>query len=107
MAATKTSSVTLSTNRIEIVRDAAANNIAEIIPLSAIVDVSGVFNAKPVSATPEEWAYPYTNMTQLCIHLKDHRYVYLELQEVSNKATWNLGTKAALQQAITDIKALF
>lgn len=103
----KTSTITLSALTIKIERDPIVNNIPEIISNRDIAHVSGVFNQKPITAQEGEWAYPYDTMTMLQIQFRDlPRYFSIELQNVSNKPTWNLGTQAALKQAILDIQAV-
>jgi len=52
-----------------------------------------------------EWTYPYPTMTIISITMADQSKTELELQECTNQATWNLGTFAALQQAVSDINA--
>lgn len=53
----------------------------------------------------EEWSYPYSTMTIVNVTMADQSIYQVELQDVTNQATWNLGTLAALQQAVADIQA--
>lgn len=102
----KTTTITILTDSLKMERDPIVNNIPEYIAGIDIRHVSGTFNQKPLTATEGEWPYRYDTMTVLQIELTSGRYFTIELQEVSNQATWNLGTMAALQQAINDISAL-
>jgi hypothetical protein len=52
-----------------------------------------------------EWTYPYPTMTVVSITMADQSKTELELQECTNQLTWNGGTFADLQQAISDINA--
>lgn len=51
------------------------------------------------TTTFEEWEYPYNTMTMLQIDFLDGAKLRIELQDVSNQATWNLGTQAAINNA--------
>lgn len=107
----KTSTVVLGTTNISIERNPVGSNVPEVIALSQIVGVTGIYNAKPGAPAPGAvdertwWNYRFNTMTVLQLDLADGRRTSIELQEVSNKPTWNLGTQAALQTAITDIQA--
>lgn len=52
-----------------------------------------------------EWPYRYDTMTVVQFNLSDGSRLNIELQEVSNQVTWNLGTQAALQTAMAAINA--
>jgi hypothetical protein len=54
---------------------------------------------------PGEWIYPYPTITIIEILATGDRKFNIELQDVSNKPTWNQGTLASLNQAIADINA--
>ena len=101
----KTSTLIISSTNIKVTRDLIVNNLPEIIAMIDILNVSGTFNQKPLTCTPEEWTYPYQTMTMLQLTLRGNRNVHFELQEISNQPTWNLGTQAALQTAIIAIQA--
>lgn len=61
-------------------------------------------SVKPVS-TDEEWTYHYKQITMICITMNDGSEQLIELQDVANQPTWNTGTLAALNQAVSDINA--
>lgn len=52
-----------------------------------------------------EWIYPYDTMTIIEILASGHRKFNIELQDVSNQPTWNTGTLAGLNAAISAINA--
>jgi hypothetical protein len=52
-----------------------------------------------------EWSYEYDTMTVIQVQMNDGSRMAIELQNVANQATWNLGTLAALNAAITAINA--
>lgn len=52
-----------------------------------------------------EWIYPYPTMTIIEILATGDRKFNIELQDVSNQATWNQGTLASLNAAIAAINA--
>lgn len=52
-----------------------------------------------------EWIYPYETMTIVEVVTQEGRRFNVELQDVSNKPTWSTGTKAGLDQCITDFNA--
>lgn len=99
-------SVTVGASTIKVEPDPVGSFTPTILANSNITGVNGVFNQKPLTAQPGEWAYKYNTMTILEIHIDDGRVERLELQEVSNQPTWNLGTQAALNQAVADIQAV-
>jgi hypothetical protein len=100
----KTSSISLLANAMTVTRDPVADNIAEVYPKSQIVDVQGAFMQKPINAQEGEWHYKYDTMTMLCLRLSNGVEQRIELQEVSNQATWNTGLLTGLQQAVADIQ---
>jgi hypothetical protein len=53
-----------------------------------------------------EWIYPYPTMTILQVEKNDHSKMAIELQDVSNQATWSDGTLTGLQTAIAAIEAI-
>lgn len=80
------------------IQDNASSNIIHSISKSNIQNVSFTYSANPGSA------YGYPTMTILSIDMvgSDNDFK-VELQNVTNKATWNTGTQAAAQQAVNDI----
>ena len=50
--------------------------------------------------------YPFRRMTKVIIESHDGKRLELELQNITNQATWSLGTREALNTAMTDINAL-
>ncbi len=101
----QTFSITIGASTLKLEADPVGSFTPTIIPFSNIVNVGGVFSQKPVTAQEGEWAYKYDTITSLQIDLSDGRSERIELQDVSNQATWNLGTQAALNQAVADINA--
>lgn len=78
---------------------------SEVITGGTSTETADVVGDSISTSYDGEWNYRFDNMTVLDIVLDDGRRVNIELQEVSNKATWNLGTLAALQTAVADILA--
>jgi hypothetical protein len=74
-------------------------------------DILGVFpctiQTKPAPPDDQYWIYPFNKMTILTISFRSEyrKELQVELQQVSNQPTWNLGTQAALNQAASDISA--
>lgn len=67
---------------------------------------TAVIDGDPLSLTEQnEWIYPYDVMTIINVTMADQSRLELELQECTNQATWNLGTLAALNAAMSDINA--
>lgn len=99
-----TTQITLQPNDIKFVFSQPFS-VPELQARVNVVGVSGVFNQKPIAAKEGEWNYPFPTMTKLMIVLKDEPTLIIELQNVTNQPTWNLGTQAALIQAIADIQA--
>jgi hypothetical protein len=54
---------------------------------------------------PGEWTYPYPTMTILQIEQTDGSAMSIELQDVSNQATWSDGTLLGLQTALAAVDA--
>lgn len=109
MGAANQCQVTLLANAIKVQREPIASNTFETYPYAHITGVVGVtFQTKAsVQAIDKaNWKYRFDTITIIEIGLSDGRYLPLELQEITNQATWNLGTLAALNQAITDINAV-
>lgn len=102
-----TVSIVLNTTTIDFVHDPASNNLVDSYPYSMIDNVHGIYNAKPLSALQSEWAYPFPAMTILYIKFRgsDKTPYQVELQRVSNQATWSTGTQVGLQTAIAAIQA--
>lgn len=98
-----TYTVVLATNTLDVTRDPIASNVKNSISRTKITEVTGIFNAKPAGATQEEWAYPYSQMTILHVERQGGETFKIELQDISNQATWSTGQQTGLQQAITDI----
>jgi hypothetical protein len=100
--------VVLGATAMEITRKPVASNNTELIPKAAISAVYPVkINSKASWSSDDQakWPYRFPVMTIICLELVDGSRQELELQEVENQATWNLGTLAAQQQAIDDINA--
>ena len=66
---------------------------------------TAVLTAVTQHTFPEEWQYDKPVMTIICVILQNDIKFDIELQDVTNQATWNTGTLAAQQQAIADINA--
>jgi hypothetical protein len=99
----KTCTITLQPNTMDVLPSPGL--VLDPLPRENVAAINGVFNQKPLSATQEEWAYPFPTMTILVIKMKDGRDFSVELQDVTNQATWSTGLKSGLNQAIADIKA--
>jgi hypothetical protein len=84
---------------ILVAKDAAYANILDSIVKANIVRVGSAYNPNPGAA------YPYPTLTRLTITMNDGSEFNVELQNVVDQVTWNLGTQAALNTAITDINA--
>jgi hypothetical protein len=77
----------------------------EVITGGTSTETADVVGDGAYAPSEGEWPYRYDTMTVLQINLADGSRFNIELQEVSNQATWNLGTQAALQTAMADINA--
>lgn len=99
--------VVLGATAMEITPEPIASNAKELLPKDQIMGVYPIKrNVKP--SAPENaawWIYPYASMTVIEVVLDDGRRFNIELQDITNQATWNLGTLAAQQAAINDINA--
>jgi hypothetical protein len=87
---------------ILVAMDSGFTNVLQAILKKTIASVHPVFNATPGDA------YPYRTLTQLVIETNSpvgHSTFTVELQNVQNQATWNLGTLAAANPAVNDILA--
>jgi len=78
---------------------------AEVITGGTSTETADTVGASVANPTEGEWPYRYPTMTVLQVNIADGSRLNIELQEVSNQVTWNLGTKAALQAAIAAINA--
>lgn len=107
MPAANQCEVTLGTTTMTIQRVPTASNATEVYTYTQIVSVVPVtrmVKANVPVIDQENWKYRFPTTTIIEIGLTDGRTIKLELQEVSNQPTWNLGTQAAQNQAITDIQ---
>lgn len=101
--------ITLGANTMLIEREPIANNVPEVIKYGQITGVYPVsYQAKTnVPAVDQvNWRYRFDSMTIIVICLADGNSIPIELQEVTNQATWNLGTQAAQTNAINAINAV-
>jgi hypothetical protein len=103
------SQVTLDPTKIVITREPVASNSPELLLKDQIVSVFPCFNERPAPTAYADnsggWGYRFNTMTHITFTLADGSKVELELQEVTNQPTWNLGTQTALNNAMTDINA--
>lgn len=90
--------ITFTANSIQFT-DNAGNNVLHI-QKSQVVNVTGVFT--PVPNTEN---YPFANVTEVSLALAHGGEQKFELQRVTNQPTWNGGSQADLNQAISDIQA--
>lgn len=97
--------LTLGTTSLEFQPEPIANFAKELTPNGKITGVNPIFNQKPLTATPEEWKYPYPTQTIIQIQLNDGHFIPFELQDITNQATWSTGTLLGLQTAVTAINA--
>lgn len=97
--------LTLGAQAIEIQPEPIANFAKELIPNAKITGVVPEFWQKPLTAEPEQWMYRYPTMTILVIQLNDGHFERMELQDITNQATWSTGTLVALQTAVAAINA--
>lgn len=63
----------------------------------SIQQVGGVY-------IPSTALYEYPTLTKLRLTMVDGTTINIELQKVTNQATWNTGTEAGLNAAISDIQ---
>lgn len=80
------------------IKDAAGNHLDGLIKTN-IQHVNYTFTANPGSV------YGYPTMTRLTITMIHGGEFEVELQNVTNQATWNTGTESAANTAVTDILA--
>ena len=66
------------------------------LPAANIVKMGSTFIANPAT-------YKYDTVTKIRFDLADGSSFDIELQDVGNQATWNLGTKVALETALSDL----
>lgn len=78
---------------------------AEVITGGTSLATANTVGASTSTSYPGEWIYPYPTMTVLQIQITDGSRLNIELQDVSNQATWNGGDLADLQAAIAAINA--
>lgn len=52
-----------------------------------------------------EWIYHHPTMTVITVVMENNDIFRIELQDVTNQATWNLGTEASLNAAVAAINA--
>lgn len=110
---TNTFQVTLGTSSMEITPEPVANYSTELLPKSLITGVTPVaINSKSQINTTgqgtssndaQNWVYKYDVMTVIWIDLANGERVKMELQDITNQATWSTGDLAGQQAAIDDI----
>lgn len=84
---------------ILVAEDSLFTQNLQLLSKASIINVSRVFLANA------GLAYPYPTQTILFIQM-DHGVDFkVELQRVANQATWNTGTAAAADVAVSDINA--
>lgn len=112
-SATKKFQVDIATNPsvLTITAEPVASNAKATVPIALIKSVTPIFYDYATaeannSGTEFKATYPYATMTRLIFELVDGTKLDWELQNISNQATWNLGTLAALQTAATAINTL-
>lgn len=101
--------IVINGNTLEISQD-GVNNL-QIVDMDNVREITPIFNdfnlAKDPSMIDQRNQYGgLPAMTAICLTMDQGDNLTIELQKVSNQATWNLGTQAALNQAVTDLKAL-
>lgn len=109
MGAANKCQVTLGANSMTIEREPIANNVPEVIAYADIVSVVPVSfqsQASIPAVDQENWKYRFPTMTEIAINLSNGDTVNLELQEITNQGTWNLGTQAAQATAVAAINAV-
>lgn len=107
MPAANQCQIILGTTAMTIEREPIASNVPEVIPYSQIVSVVPItFQQQPSGVDAVHWKYRFPTMTEICINLSNGEIIYVELQEVTNQPTWNLGTQAAQQTAVAAIQAV-
>lgn len=109
MGAANKCQVTLGATTMTIEREPTANNVPEVIKYDQIVSVVPIsFQSKASIPSVDQvnWTYRFPTMTMISINMSNGDTIDLELQEITNQATWNLGTQAAQTNAITAINAV-
>ena len=66
------------------------------LPAANIAKMGSVFIPNPAT-------YKYDTVTKIRFDLADGSSFDIEVQDVGNQATWNTGTKFALEQALSDL----
>lgn len=89
---------------IKVTADPAGVNNVETLIKANIINITPVFQIIPLEH-PLQQVYEFPTMTKVVIEFNDGKKFDMELQKVTNQPAWNLGTQAALNQAITDIQA--
>ncbi len=79
------------------------DNIETLIKKN-IVNITPNFAVVPLEH-PLQQVYPYPTITKITIEFTDGVKFDMELQDVTNHATWSTGTQAGVNQAVTDIQA--
>lgn len=100
--------IVLGATAMEITPEPVATEVSELLPINAISGVYPVkYNLRPSPLSPEydSWKYEYDSMTVIGIVMKDGREFKVELQNVTNQATWSTGLNSGLQAAVAAIKA--
>ena len=111
--AVKTYQVDITTNQkvISITAEPIASNVAEIIPVAHIRQMTPIFfdySTVEANGSGDQFkeTYPYPTMTRLIIETFDEGKFDIELQNVTNQSGWSTGLQSGLAQAIADISAL-
>lgn len=78
---------------------------AETVTGGTSASTATVSKSVQKDSTDEEWSYRYNTITVICIRMSDGSEIQVELQDVSNQPTWNTGTIAALNTAVSAINA--
>lgn len=99
------SQLTLGTSCIELTREPVASHSTELIQKIQITGVyPATFQEKPAGTeAAQAWKYRFNTMTIVNVFMSDGSKLSIELQELTNQATWSGGTLADQQQAIDDI----
>ena len=107
MASNNKCQVYLDPNGIRVVfqNPAVPNATSETIARVNVIDFVGIFNQKPVSAQEGEWTYPYAAQSQIIVKTKQGIPLILELQNITNQATWSTGTLAGVNNALVALNA--
>lgn len=103
--ATATIAEFLGTNQFRLSDIVGTFVAAEIITGGTSTTTATTDTAVIANVPSNEWIYPHPTMTIITLELENEKKFDIELQDVTNQATWNLGTLAALQQAVADIRA--